>query len=222
MRWRERAMREVRDELDRFLNFPINQSISLGDYGTYDGKRTCFEWLGNLSDFGIQVPSAGLQHEIVETYATAAAVDIQGQLALNGGNPRVAINFKRASALAFRAFKIGCDQAQLVHLSKSLSQAIQAGLRWKRDQVIITQLWKAEGFTHLVSGGRTSGVQIEATTPSAPAAFNYADPTLGLNVVAQNSMSYCAVGVSNLLPYFAVHKLRQIAPGQWSLYKYAP
>jgi len=121
MRWRERAIREVRDELDRFLNYPVNQRISLGDYGTYDGKRCRFEWLGNLSDFGITAHSAGSQQEILETYATAGVVDIQGQLGLEGAHARMSITFRRASALAFRGFQLGLDQVQLVNLSKALN-----------------------------------------------------------------------------------------------------
>lgn len=220
-RWRIRAIREVRDELDRFLNFPVNQNISLGDYGTYDGKHCRFEWHGNLKDVGIKLHSAGQQQEIAETYATAGAVDIQGHLALNGYNPRVTINFRKTSALAFRGYKIGFDQVQLVNLTKQLSEAIRGGLRWERDWVIITQLWKADGFTQLVSGGSKAGVEIEATSGATSPIFNYADPSLGLSVLAQNSMSYCAVGESNLQPYFCIHKLREHQPGIWSLYKYA-
>jgi hypothetical protein len=220
MRWRERAIREVRDQMDRFLNFPINQKISLGDYGTYDGKRCRFEWLSNLSDLGIQAESAGFQHEISESYATAGVVDIQGQLNITGGNPCVDINFRKASAIAFRGFNIGFDQLQLMHLGKSLNDEIKSGLEWNRDWVIVTQLWKSDGFTHLVSGGKKSSVQIEASSPSVPDLFNYADPSLGLNVSTQQSMSYCAVGVSDVRPYFAIHKLREFQPGQWSLYRY--
>ena len=219
-RWRERAIREVRDELDRYLNFPINQDISLGQYGTYDGKHCRFEWCGNISDFGIEVKSGGFQHEIAETYATAGAVNIQGNLGIPGANPRVSINFRRNSALAFRGFGIGFDQVQMVKLSKLLSEAIEKGLEWNRSWVIVTQLWRADGFTHLVSGGWRSGVEIEATSPSAPTLFNYADPGLGLNVVTEHSMSYCAVGAEGTLPYFCIHKLRESSAGIWSLYKY--
>lgn len=220
-RWRERAIREVRDELDRFLNYPINQKISLGDYGTYDGKRCRFEWLGNLSDLGVTPHSAGSQQEILETYATAGVVSIQGQLGLESSSPRTTISFRRASALAFRGYELGFDQVQLVSLNKALNEAIKSGLQWDRDWIIITQLWEAEGFTHLVSGSKTSIVQIEATAPTATPLFNFADPALGLNVLTQNAMSYCAVGQANLQPYFGVHKLRQITPDQWSLYKYS-
>jgi len=219
-RWRIRAIREVRDQLDRFLNFPLNQKISLGDYGTYDGKNCRFEWLGNVAEFGVQPKSVGMQHEIAETYATSGKVDIQGKLNFAGDRPCVDVSFKRASALAFRGCKIGFDQVQLVNAGKALTKAIEDGLEWNRDWVVITQLWQADGFTHLVSGSNGSCVQIEARANSAPELFNYADPSLGLEVTSEKSMSYCAVGLSDVLPYFAIHKLRQSPNGQWSLYKY--
>jgi hypothetical protein len=219
-RWRERAMREVRDELDRFLNFPLNQAIRLGDYGTYDGKRCRFRWEGNLSQFGIDCQSSGFQHEIAETYATAGAVQIQGRLGLDDGPPFVDVTFRRARALAFRGARIGFDQAQLKALTADLVRAIQGGLAWDRKKVIVTSLWQAGGFTSLVSGGSRAGVQIEASAAGATTDFNFADPALGLNVTLQKDMSYCAVGEAGVRPYFAVHKLREQTPGNWSLYRY--
>lgn len=219
-RWRERAIREVRDELDRYLNFPLNQQLTLGDYGTYNGKRCRFEWLGNVSEFGIEPLSVGFQHEIAESYATAGAVSVQGNLDVGGGNPTIDVMFSKASALAFRGFKIGFDQIQLIKLGKELSDKLRAGMSWNHDCVIITQLWKASGFTHLVSGGADSGVKIQATLPVTESLFNFADPSLGLNVLSQKSMSYCAIAANETLPYFGIHKLRRSWSGDWSLYKY--
>jgi hypothetical protein len=219
IRWRERAFREVRDELDRFLNFPLNQQLSLGDFGLYDSKHCRFEWEGNLADLGVTCGSAGFQNEIDETYATAGVVSIQGRLAL-GGRPAAEINFRRTSALAFKGHKLGFDQAQLVALGKSLNSAIQGGQPWDRSRVIVTQIWRAEGFTHLVSGKRGSAVHIEASAKGAVPGFNFADPGLGLDVTTQRTMSYCAVGQTEIKPYFGVHKLRENSRGQWGLYRY--
>jgi len=220
MRWRERAIREVRDELDRFLNYPMVQDIKLGQYGTYDGKKCRFEWEGNLSDLGIEPASAGFQHEMAETYATSGKVNIQSRLSLDGQHPAVDVTFARTSALAFRGFKIGYSQVQLSSLSTALSEAIRKGLQWDRKKVIITQIWQAGGFTHLVAGGAQAKVEIEATAKGSVPTFNFADPSLDLNVVAERSMSYCAVGQSQVEPYFNVHRLREIDVGVWQLYKY--
>lgn len=172
-----------------------------------------------MSDLNVACGSAGFQNEIAETYATAGVVSIQGRLAL-GGKPAAEISFRRTSALAFKGHKLGFDQAQLVALGKSLNSAIQAGLVWNRNRVIVTQIWRAEGFTHLVAGKRGSAVHIEATAKGAVPGFNYADPGLGLHLTTQRTMSYCAVGQTEIKPYFAVHKLRENSPGQWSLYRY--
>jgi hypothetical protein len=126
-RWRERAFREVRDELDRFLNYPLNQQIELGDFGIFDGKRCRFEWQGNLRDLKADCTSAGFQNEIAETYATAGVVSIQARLALGGTRPSADINFRRGAALAFRGHRIGFDQVQLIGVAKNLSAAI----RWR-------------------------------------------------------------------------------------------
>lgn len=219
-RWRERAFREVRDELDRFLNFPLNQQIALGDFGLYNGKRCRFEWSGNIGALGVSCASAGFQHEIAETYATAGVVNVQGRLGIGDGKPAVDISFRRATALAFRGFKIGFDQAQLASLTRAFNDAVKGGLKWDKKNVIVTQLWRADGFTHLVSGGAKAGVQIEAHAPGASIGFNFADPTLGLQVASENAMSYCVVGQTQINPYFAVHKFRQMPDGEWQLYKY--
>lgn len=220
MRWRERAMREVRDELDRFLNYPVNQNIALGDYGTYEGRSCRFHWEGNIGQLGISCSSGGFQHEIAETYATAGAVHIQGRLGLTGGLPSVDVTFRRARALTFRGSKIGFDQVQLKALAADFNKAIRDGLAWDRKKVIVTSLWQAGGFTSLVSGGAKAGVQIEASAPGAPVDFNFADPSLGLNVSMAKDMSYCSVGEAGVRPYFSVHKLREESPGSWGLYRY--
>ena len=219
-RWRERAIREVRDELDRFLNFPINQQITLGDFGTYDNRFCRFTWEGNISALGVECESNGFQHEIAETYATSGKVKIQGRLSIGSVYPSIDVSFSRASALAFKAFKIGFDQVQLKALERSFNKAIRGGLQWERSKVIVTSIWQADGFTHLVAGGSKSGVQIEATMGGTAASFNFADPSLGLNVCLERQMSYCAVGQNHVKPYFAIHKLREHAPGDWALYRY--
>lgn len=220
MRWRERAIREVRDELDRFLNYPMIRDIALGDYGTYDGKKCRFEWEGNVSDLGLKTESSGFQHEMSETYATSGKVSVQSLLSFDGQHPAVDVSFSRTSALAFRGCKIGYSQLQLDALSKSFTAAIRGGLWWDSKKVIITQVWQASGFTHLVAGGNNAKVQIEATAPKSVPTFNFADPEAGLNVVAERSMSYCAVGQTEVKPYFSIHRLREYAPGDWMLYRY--
>lgn len=222
-RWRERAIREVRNELDRFLNFPLSQSVVLGDYGTYDGKASRFQWEGNIKQLGLEFEENGFQHEIAETYATSGAVTIQGRLSLLSNRPSVDVGFSRTSALAFRGFKIGFSQVQLAGLSKAFGSAIRDGLKWDRKKVVVTQVWEASGFTQLVAGGRKANVQIEASIPEAASAggiFNFADPGLLLDITAQRSMSYCAVGLTDVKPYFMVHKLRETEPGLWGLYRY--
>jgi hypothetical protein len=220
VKWRERAFREVRDELDRFLNYPVNEKIELGDFGVYDGRRCRFDWEGNLKGLGIPVASAGVQNEIVEVYATAGAVKVQEKLHFSGFNPSASITFDRKTALAFRAHKIGLDKVQLSALETSLSTAVNKGLAWNTDRVIITQLWQADGFTQLVSGSSKAGIEIEATLPGVGTGFNYADPSVGLKVVNHQWMSYHAVGIASVRPYFTIHKLRQDMAGNWKLFKY--
>jgi hypothetical protein len=78
----------------------------------------------------------------------------------------------------------------------------------------------AKVHIHFEEGGQKAGVEIEATGSSAKSGFNFADPTIGLNVRVERSMNYCAVGQTDVIPYFSIHKLREIAPGDWSLYRY--
>jgi hypothetical protein len=219
-KWRERAFREVRDELDRFLNYPVNDKIELGDFGIYENRRCRFDWEGNLKTFGIPIASAGVQNEMVEVYETAGKVRVQEKLHFSGSNPSASTTFDRKTALALRAHRIGLDKVQLSALEKSLSTAINKGLAWNTDWVIITQLWQADGFTQLVSGSSNAGIEIEATVPGAMAGFNYADPSVGLKVVNHKWMSYHAVGIASVRPYFTIHKMRQNMSGDWKLFKY--
>lgn len=217
-RWRERAFREVRDQLDRFLNFPINNSIELGDYGAYNGGACRFERVGNVADLGVTKPAGTFQHEIAETYVTAGRVQIQGQLELSNGPPSVDVNFSRASTFAFRAFKIGLAEVHTIALADELSAAIRGGQKWDKKHVIVTQLWRAGGFTHLVAGAKNANIRIEARAPGAPAMFDFADPSMKLKAVSLRSMGYSAIAETDLNPYFSVHKLRSTGP--YGLYKY--
>src|SRR5205807_2535038 len=112
-----------RDELDRFLNYPINQKLELGSFGFYDARNCRFNWEGNLAKLGIAVASAGFQTEIVETYSTKGAVRVQAHIPLLQA-PAASITFDRRTALSFRAHRIGFDMVQLANLEKSLSSAI--------------------------------------------------------------------------------------------------
>lgn len=221
MSWRIRAFREVRDELDRFLNFPVSDHISLGDYGTYDGKRCSFEWLGNLSDLGIAVPSAGHQTEMVESYNTTDAVAIQGRLALDDSKPMVDIQFSKRSAITLKAFDIGYDSVQLSSLGDALAKKVREGLRWDRSYVIITKLWSSVGFTQIVAGGNKARIEIKATAPDAALGFNFSNPSLGLIAHGESGISYSQIGRSGVKPYFVVHKLRRTPNGGLALYRYA-
>ncbi len=220
MRWREQAFREVRNQLDRFLNFPVTNPIELGSYGIYNGKRCRFEWRGNLTEFGIPVPSVGFQTEMQETYATSNSVLVQSRLSLEDNLPTADISFNRTSALLFRAHDIGYDMAQLNALSQALTKAISNGMAWDSSFVIVTKVWISRGFTQLVAGGSKAAVEIKATAPNIQTDFNFANPDIGLNCVLEKNMSYLSIGQSNVRPYFEMHKLRRDGVSGYSLYKY--
>jgi hypothetical protein len=221
--WRERAFREIRDELNRFLNFPNNQAIKLGDFGYFHSKYCDFEWIGNLEEYlGNPVPTAGRQGEIFETYATAGAVKIQFRLSATDKHV-AGISFGRAHALAVRAFQLGLDRVHLLKLAHALGSAIDSGkLEWDVKRVIVTGVSTAEGFTHLVSGKSGAEIEIHSNVNAGgvPNAFNIADVNLGLTAHNSSFMAYETVAAPNSTPFFTLHKLRKNSLGNWALFRY--
>ncbi len=220
-KWRECAFREVRDELDRFLNFPLTDKISLGDYGVYGGRKCRFDWKGNVLNLGAQVESTGFQYSIAELYGTQNAVTVQSKL-LFGKKPAASISFNKKRALCFKACRIGLDRVALDLLEHSMAALIASGkLEWHPNNVIVTEVWHAEGFTQLVSGGAKAGVEITASMTGAQLGFDFADPKLQLSVGSHTGMAYQAVGQQDVQPYFRVHRMRRNSKGNWKLYRYS-
>jgi hypothetical protein len=52
-------VREIRDELGRYPNWPIGHAIDLGQVGYYDGRNAEFDWRNTLTGLG-RSASAGV------------------------------------------------------------------------------------------------------------------------------------------------------------------
>jgi hypothetical protein len=207
-------VREVRDRLGRYPNWPLGQAISLGRIGYYDGRNAEFDWQKSLTDFGLAVaPANGAAAPVEELYSSEDSVRLSF-VADGGTGSKAQFTFTRKRSLAFQGYQMSITELDLGDLLSKLRTLVAGNPNaWDSEYVIITTLWVGQSFTTLISGERKSDIAISASAPPPPpgSPFNIANPSFGLGVSSSNGMSYKVVAEqrpgSQVFPFFHVHKL---------------
>lgn len=209
----EYYVREVRDQLGRYPNWPIGRSIELGQVGYFNGREANFDWQTTLSAIGVNVPANPPAAGIDELYATADLVRF-GFKADSSVGSKVDFTFAGKKSIAMQSYGMSIMRLDLAKLLSELRRLIRTGsLTWDFDWLIVTELWSSRAFTALISGSRRSEISITATVPPPPpgSPFNIANPSFGLGVSSYNGMSYKAIAEQraqgDIYPFFHVHRL---------------
>lgn len=207
----ESFFRTLRDEFDRFPNTDFDTSVELGQVGVYNGKRCTFEWRTDLKTLGVQAAAyeGGATPPIIDS-AYCSAAGAKSNFAVDASNLGVAsFAIPKNRSLVTQALSMKSQRYDIGKLEFALQQAVDAGLNWNRDWVIVTQVFPAEAFTLLFS--RSSGCEAEIRTgvPIEAPSFHIADPRLNLGFTRTRGALWSLLAKSNVTPFFRVHKLKR-------------
>ena len=199
-------VRETRDELGRYPNWPIQRPIQLGSVGIYDGRLAEFDWVTSLATLGITVPPTRSQSLIDEMYTTLGAVNVKFEAATAGN--KAGFNFAKAMAVATQGYKTAYAFYELGPLQQAIVSAIVGEkVEWNLDWVVVTELWKSDAFTTLISGAKGSSAEISTTQPVPSGVFNVADINVGVKLSRSDAMGYHGVAEKAVSPFFQIHRL---------------
>lgn len=202
-------LRDTRDQLGRYPNWPINQQIALGKIGTYFGRKATFSWETDLQSLGIAMTVTNPQQVMSELYTTEDAVTLSFGFDTETGVSKAKFDFSKKRAVATQGHDVGYQVIDIRKLRTDLLSKIDSGLQWDYNWVIITEVWVANGFTVLISNSTESYTEISTKPEVKMNAFNIADFNLGLKVTGSRKMGYQGVAKENVQPYFQIHRLTQ-------------
>ena len=196
-------VRTIRKELDRFATWPVQSRMSLGRIGRYHGRTATFEWEGSLSELGVNVDAEVGVSKFDELYTSSGKVDVDFRAA-DSPTARVDFAFSRSRAVAMQGRGTSHAYLPLRPLARELNRILRNGATWTDSWLVVTELWKADAFAMLVSGGGKATASISAAGLAPGCEFNL---SLGGRVVAQKNMVYCAITDDAVAPFFKVHRL---------------
>ncbi len=199
-------VRDIKKQLGRYPNWPINRNISLGKIGYYCGRKATFSWETDLINLGIQLNDPPEQILIPEIYTSGGAVSYSFEINALNGFPKAKFEFFKKRSVAAQGYKIGHQCIDISKLNSQLLQLILNGHKWDYDWVIITEIWNADGFTTLISKSSESYAEITAD-PINSNTFNIADFNLRPKVSFSRKIGYQCVGAIKVKPYFQIHRL---------------
>jgi len=217
-RYNKKYIRMIRTDLGRFPVWPLQQKVALGDVLMFHGRKSLYSWHGNLTQWGISVTPTGAQTLLNEYYETEHNVSMK----LGPGVDCVVADFKfmKKSAVVAQSFEQVYSVLPIEALKAAINQRFSpADKQWNTDWLIVTELWQAEAYTTLISGGNGGEAIIKSGGLIPLESFNIANPRLNLSVSSKKNMNYIALAEQAVCPFFRTHRLIRYR-GQYALRAY--
>lgn len=227
---RKRVSNEIRKELDRFVNWPATNNMSLGLVGEWDGKEAEFNPHSTLSSLGISEVIEDLQLDLQgdEYYNTAGCVSASLKVHVNDALSAIEIEFKSKTAIALQCYKTEIKQLNKIELLKQIKnnyKIVKNGHSygggdkyWDEKWLIVTSVWIPKGYTIFVSGSDKSQVKVTSNNRNS-GLFNIANHDAGINLEYNSDTTYHLFAERHSAPFFDLHRII-IDRGQLRLKKY--
>ena len=202
----KRYHRQIKDQLGRFSNWPVNQKLELGKVGIYHGRRAKVEWVTSLEELGIRAAAQEGASLLEELYTSMGAVSVDFSSHGNG-IAYADFNFSKKTSIVTQGYGMNHEKLHIAQLQKVLRERVDdSPPSWDHQWVILTELWTAKGFSTLISGTKGSTCQLSATIPLADQGFNIADRSLGLQLKHSSKMAYLGIAEEEVQPFFQLHR----------------
>jgi hypothetical protein len=207
----ESFFRKLRDEFDRFPNTDFDDSIVLGQVGIYSGKRCTFEWRTDLATLGVSAPAyTGSATPPIVDSAYSSSQGSTSSFSVDATSLGMAsFAMPKAQSLATQALAMKSERYDIGKLEIAMQNAVNAGLNWNRDWVIVTQVFPADAFTLLYSRSAGCEVDIKTGVPIQSPVFNIADAKLQLAISRTKGAVWSVLAKTKVTPFFRVHKLKR-------------
>ncbi len=209
-RFRKSITRAIYNEFGRFPNVELSQRRALGQVGTYDGRRSEFNWLHTLEQLDITSKELDPKEfgSFVEEQFTMGSETQVSFIADAAGRSSARMNFAQARSLVAQATKMTCYSLDTNQLRAAIIDAIDRGIYWSYDWVVVTDLFVAESYSQFYSSSKKSNVTVSAQILECPAIFNLADPQLQLGVSHKTGAVHQVIAQQNVTPFFLIQKLK--------------
>lgn len=211
---REIAFRTMRKAFERFPNIDLEEPVELGRVGFYDGRRCQFEWRTNLKTLGISPKvkkKMGVPPVVDRVYTTGESTCCK--FSIEGSGVGAAnFSFPRSNNLAAQAPDMTSSAYDIYDLETKIKIAIDKGLIWDKNWVVVTHVYPADAYSILYSRSNKSEATIATAVPVKNEVFNIADPTLNISASYIFGEVMNSLAKKNVTPLFRIHKLKGWGP----------
>ena len=201
--------REI-SKLNFLATWPPNTRMNLGDIGRLDGGM--FVYRDNLKNRGIEwkrrpgKQRAAIQHATSNSVEIKQTFDAQATGFSGGsGTSEIEINFKRESAVYFRAQ--GCIVHQIDDQDTLSAEILDRARKkiWNASDVVVTEVIESLDTTILISGGRGATCNLVLGVDT-----NFSSPAIHgrTRLVRASDVSTQFIGEA-MTPLFRVRRVRR-------------
>ena len=196
---REIVCRHFKKTNGMFLNYDSQLPVELGDIGIWNGKAAEFEKIETLDNLGI-LPVIKPQFVPGEDqYKNADKAEFKSKG--RSGLAAFDFTFGGKSRYALQAYDTLTESIEDTDLANKICTAIEGGLKWSGNWIVVTAVWKANSFTQLISSASDADAEICADIETEYP-FNIADTEVGVRLGCNQSLSVARVAGAGARPYF--------------------
>ena len=207
-------IKEIKRETTYSPTWLPNRKISLGDVGCI--KNYQYVHLTTLSEIGVDFKEKNSNVQAEFQYCSANAVSIN--ISANGKTPTsignqveagISIKFSRENAILFRLSKC---KSSIISDHFTLGEQIEnlySENKWKREMVVITEVVTAASSTILISKGKNSEVELQATGKISSSFIDLATIDGHFKILNEKNIAVNIVASKGLTPLFKASGIKR-------------
>jgi hypothetical protein len=209
-------LREIFDKFKMRAAWPPNAAVRLGDIGIMDAGQ--FLYRTSLREqeilFRADDPGSPASYKHMTEGAVSLTFKANGQAPIAGSAilqaaAGVTVGFSREDAVYFQAEGAVVERiADQGHMELMILDNYRQGL-WNRDWVVVTEVVRASACTVLISGSRSSVIELEVAGPVVSPGVSLADLSAGVLLRAQRDMATSVIAATATTPLFLVRQVRK-------------
>lgn len=192
------------------------REMKVGQVGRFqDGKWTVE---GTLNSFEIDFEVS--QHAVEGNMEFTSEGGVNISKRLKGGsaqalanvanaNADITIDFGKKNTIVFKANDLVHHQLKnKILLNDQILALFKAG-RWKKDYLIVSEVYEAATATIIISSGANAKIELNVSGDVGLEALDLADAKLGLKVARNNNIGVQVIAESKLTPLYNVIGVRK-------------
>jgi hypothetical protein len=202
--------KEVREEWDRFVVWPVSKKIQLGDFGFLSRKKA-FDRIDNVLNLGI-TPQNGAPNVGASMLLTS-----QGGVNVKFGsnsnqNQSAKILFNRRGALLLDMYSYTLTSIANMSKLESDIKSLYARGDWNHNSLIVTEVYECTSLTVLISSSKNAQADIVSQLKNITQGISLADPTLGLTLKSYNGIGLKIISYDKNItfPMVDLHRLKGV------------